>query len=51
MPVILKGITSVSYAKKALDLGIDVLLYQIMRKNLDTLPASIELYLKCKSYK
>ncbi|MFW2442394.1 alpha-hydroxy acid oxidase [Aliarcobacter butzleri] len=43
LPVILKGITSVSYAKKALDLGIDgIVVSNHGGRTLDTLPASIE---------
>lgn len=44
LPVILKGITSVSYAKKAIELGIDgIVVSNHGGRTLDTLPASIEL--------
>lgn len=44
LPVILKGITSVSYAKKAIELGIDgIVVSNHGGRTLDTLPSSIEL--------
>jgi 4-hydroxymandelate oxidase len=44
LPVILKGITSVSYAKKALELGLDgIIVSNHGGRTIDTLPASIEI--------
>ena len=44
LPVILKGITSISYAKKAVELGIDaIVVSNHAGRTLDTLPASIEI--------
>lgn len=44
LPVILKGITSVSYAKKAVSLGIDgIIVSNHGGRTIDTLPASIEI--------
>lgn len=44
LPVILKGITSVSYAKKAIELELDaIVVSNHAGRTLDTLPASIEI--------
>ena len=44
LPVILKGITSVSYAKKAIELGIDgIVVSNHGGRTIDTQPASIEI--------
>ena len=44
LPVILKGITSTSYAKKAIELGIDgIIVSNHGGRTIDTIPASIEL--------
>lgn len=44
LPVILKGITSVDYAKKAVSLGIDAIIVSNHGgRTIDTLPASIEI--------
>lgn len=44
IPVILKGITSTSYAKKAMDLGIDgIIISNHGGRTIDTIPSSIEL--------
>ena len=44
LPVILKGITSVPYAKKAIELGIDgIIVSNHGGRTMDTLPSSIEL--------
>ena len=44
LPVILKGITSASYAKKAVDLGIDgIIVSNHGGRTIDTLPSTIEL--------
>jgi 4-hydroxymandelate oxidase len=44
LPVILKGITSVSYAKKAIELGIDgIVVSNHGGRTIDTQPASIEM--------
>ena len=44
LPVILKGITTVSYAKKAIELGINgIIVSNHGGRTLDTLPSSIEL--------
>jgi 4-hydroxymandelate oxidase len=47
LPVILKGITSASYAKKAIELGIDgIIVSNHGGRTIDTLPPSIELLSK-----
>ena len=44
LPVILKGITSVTYAKKAIELGIDgIIVSNHGGRTIDTLPSTIEL--------
>ena len=44
LPVILKGITNTSYAKKAIDLGIDgIIVSNHGGRTLDTLPSTIEI--------
>lgn len=44
LPIILKGITSVSYAKKAIEIGVDgIVVSNHGGRTIDTLPASIEL--------
>jgi len=44
LPVILKGITTVSYAKRAIELGIDgIIVSNHGGRTIDTMPASIEL--------
>ena len=44
LPIILKGITSVSYAKKAIELGIDgIVVSNHGGRTLDSMPASIEI--------
>lgn len=44
LPIILKGITSPSYAKKALEIGVDgIVVSNHGGRTLDTLPASIEI--------
>lgn len=44
LPVILKGITSISYAKKAIEIGIDgIIVSNHGGRTIDTLPSTIEL--------